>query len=81
MPRLTEEQQRLILALSYPLPSHQRSEFYERIAAEIASLPEVGDGTLYRLAAGIQRSMVDYPLLNHIGGASSKDTRQFNRSD
>jgi hypothetical protein len=51
MPRLTEEQQRLILALSYPLPSHQRNEFYRRVAVEIASLPTVGDGALYRLAS------------------------------
>jgi hypothetical protein len=51
--------------LSRPLPRHQRSEFFE-------SLSEIGDGMLYRLAAGIQRSMVDYPLLDHSGSAQSK---------
>jgi hypothetical protein len=61
MLRLTEEQQQIILRLSCPLPPPQRNEFYRRVAVEIASLPTVGDGALYRLASGIQRSMVDYP--------------------
>jgi hypothetical protein len=70
MPRLTEEQQQIILRLSYPLPPPQRNEFYRRVAVEIASLPEIGDGALYRLAVGVQRGLIDYPQAS--GGPGPK---------
>jgi hypothetical protein len=72
-PRLTEEQQRLILTLSYPLPRHRRSEFLERIATEVAALPTVGDGALYRLASQIQKSMIDYPQTSSGPGPKYND--------
>jgi hypothetical protein len=62
--RLNEEQQRLILTLARPLPRAMRDQFFQRVSAEIAVLPVLGDGMLYRLAAGVQRQMLDPPILD-----------------
>jgi hypothetical protein len=61
---LNEQQQKLILSLARPLPRAMRDQFFARLSAEIAVLPVLGDGMLYRLAAGVQREMLDPPLLD-----------------
>jgi hypothetical protein len=61
---LSEEQQRLILTLARPLPRAMRDVFFARIGAELVNLPAIGDGSLYRLAVGIQRSLIDPPALD-----------------
>jgi hypothetical protein len=64
MSRLTENQQRLILNLGAPLPRPTRDEFFRRIGVELAHLPVIDDGLLWRLAASLQRSMLDPPILD-----------------
>jgi hypothetical protein len=66
MPRLSEHQQQLISTLANPLQPRQRDEFFARLNAELATLPVLGDGMLYRLAAELQKQMLDPPLLDGV---------------
>jgi hypothetical protein len=61
---LSESQRMLILSLARPLQRQQREEFLARLNAELANLPVVGDGMLYRLAAELQREFLDPPTLS-----------------
>jgi hypothetical protein len=56
---LTEQQALALFAASYPLPPDRRSDFLIACAKEIAALPELGDGVLYRTIARVQREYFD----------------------
>jgi hypothetical protein len=46
--RLSDDQVNAIFAASYPLRPNQRSQFLEACAQELARLPDIGDGAVYR---------------------------------
>jgi hypothetical protein len=59
--RLSDSQANAVFAAAHPLQPHRRSAFLEEVAREIARLPEVGDGLLYRMIMQIQRKHFDPP--------------------
>jgi hypothetical protein len=66
--RLTPQQRIELLRLAHPLHRHQRAEFLRRVEEEVALLgvSEIGDGPLYRIGVGVQRSLLDPPLLDGV---------------
>jgi hypothetical protein len=65
---LTDAQITSIFAAARPLPADRRSDFLEACAREIAAMPEVGDGALYRIITAMQKRYFDPPdLANHKG--------------
>ena len=62
--RLTDEQMTAVFAASHPLPPDRRSAFLEACEQELAALPEgIGDGSLHRVVAQVQRKFFDPPVL------------------
>jgi hypothetical protein len=57
--RLSDDQMPAVLAASTPLPPDLRGAFLETCAPEIAALPMIGDGILYRviMRPGIRRTV------------------------
>jgi hypothetical protein len=64
---LTDAQISAIFAASHPLPPDRRSDFLEACAKEIAALPELGDGALYRMIVRVQKLYFDPPISTHLG--------------
>ena len=60
--RLSEQQMLAVAAAATPLAVRARGLFLERWARAIARQPEVGDGSLYRLIARVQRKYYDPPI-------------------
>jgi len=56
-----------LLAASHPLPADSRLAFLEHCARELAALPELGDGSLYRVVMRVQRLYFDPPHLGSYG--------------
>jgi hypothetical protein len=61
---LTEESQRILLSLSKPLSPIAREQFFRQVASTLAELSEIGPGTVYQVAAAVQRALFDAPLLD-----------------
>jgi hypothetical protein len=66
MSRLTESQQRAILALATPIPRHLRDRYYVEVALALTRLPEIDDGVVHRVAAALQRQYFDAPALDGV---------------
>jgi len=67
---LSDEQLTAIFAAAQPLAPDRRSEFFEHVAREIATMPEVGDGSLHRVISRVQRQFWDPPNLEKASGFS-----------
>ena len=72
--RLTDEQANAVFAAAHPLQPHQRSPFLEACAQELARLPEIGDGAVFRVVTAVQKRFLDPPTFT--GNNSSKWSRR-----
>ena len=59
--RLTDEQLSAVLAAARPLAPADRDSFLQAVAEALRDRP-VGDGTVYRIIAGVQHRFFDPPL-------------------
>jgi hypothetical protein len=66
MSRLTENQQQIVLTLGRPIPRPMREVFFLDVARAIALVPELDDGIVHRIAAGLQKQYFDVPALDGI---------------
>jgi hypothetical protein len=60
---LSDNQLSIITAAAHPLQPRDRSEFLEAVAARLAGVGELGDGTVSRVCRETQRSFFDPPNL------------------
>jgi hypothetical protein len=60
---LTDSEMQIVLDAARPLHPAGRDAFLQELAAELASLPMLGDGAVARVAREIQRRHFDPPLL------------------
>jgi len=70
--RLSDAQMSAIFAASYPLHANQRNSFLEACARELARLPEIGDGSVYKVVMEVQRRFFDPPDLRESGASRSR---------
>jgi hypothetical protein len=61
--RLTDAELTAILNACRPLQPRDRDQFLKDIAAELASLPMLGDGAVHRAIVSVQRRHFDPPDL------------------
>jgi hypothetical protein len=61
--RLTDAELAAILNACRPLQPRDRDQFLKDIAAELASLPMLGDGAVHRAIVSVQRRHFDPPDL------------------
>jgi hypothetical protein len=61
--RLTDAELTAILNACRPLRPRDRDQFLKDIAAELASLPMLGDGAVHRAIVSVQRRHFDPPDL------------------
>ena len=59
--KLSDEQMTAIFAASHPLPPDVRGPFLEACARELAALPEIGDGAVFRIVTMVQKQFFDPP--------------------
>jgi hypothetical protein len=67
---LSEEQMLTVLAAAYPLSPDRRNAFLEDVARELAALPDIGDGALYRIVMAAQQRHYVPPERVGVGGVS-----------
>lgn len=60
--KLSSEQEIQILRAAAPLAPHDRLTFTSRVIAELEAEREVGDGTVHRICARVQRTLWNPPL-------------------
>jgi hypothetical protein len=58
---LTDDQQSAIDRAASALHPTDRPTFHARVHEQLATVPEVGDGLVYRVAASVQRSLFKPP--------------------
>ena len=65
---LSDSQLDQIMRLAAPLSVDVRAAFLERLASELRSLDELGDGVVFRTASRIQKEFFDPPdIIPHPG--------------
>jgi len=61
--RLTDSELAAVLDACRPLQPRSRDQFLRDIAAELASLPVLGDGVVFRVIRAVQKKHFDAPDL------------------
>jgi hypothetical protein len=72
---LTDTQISTIMAHAGPLPADARSAFFEAIAVRLATVPEIGDGSVARVCRETQRAYFDPPDLSRSTGLRGHERR------
>jgi hypothetical protein len=66
---LSDDQLAAVMEAARPLQPHQRSEFLQAVAVELARYPEIGVGIIHRVTSKIQRAHLSGPRdLRGVGG-------------
>ena len=63
MLKLTDSELEIAFAAARPLEVHERDAFLKEAAERLASLPERGDGFVFRICRELQRDFWDPPDL------------------
>lgn len=63
---LTSEQQSIIITASAALSPGDRQLLRERVLEQLATLPEIGDGAVYRCCRAAQRSLWTPPTTDEL---------------
>jgi hypothetical protein len=72
---LTEAQAAAVFAAAHPLSADRRSDFLTAVVHALASLPEIGDGSAYRIIAEMQKKFFDPPVERAGGFHGGKHSR------
>ena len=64
--RLTSEQTFIISSAAAPLPAGDRKHFEQRVLAQLATVPEIGDGAVHRACREAQRACFTPPTMTEI---------------
>jgi hypothetical protein len=78
---LSDEQITTVMSLARPLSPDQRSRFLEMLAAKLNGQREIGDGTLYKICAELQRQVFTPPQFVTDSGANKSRCGRPQRDD